>query len=285
MKKILLATTALTLSAGMAAAEVKFSGTAGAGFGTANGSDAEVWSGIDLNVTVTTTTDGGVTITAADDFGGGQLADWNDDYAIEAQTSDLDTPLVTVSYNGMTVRFDVDAIDDLYDDDQDGDIGFAAALGAFNVAAVVDTSPAANMPQLSYSLSGAASGLTFGLVGTDADDDGDAAAKITFGTNYMGLGVEVSSDNGGGDDGDTRVNELALSYDAGDVSLSMAADDNNDWSVGFGYTAGAMTVNFTTDEAEAWETNLTYDLGGKASFRAAASNANDYLAAGIQFSF
>jgi outer membrane protein OmpU len=48
MKKVLLATTALTLSAGFASADVSMSGTGGAGVFGAAGADLSVYSGVDL---------------------------------------------------------------------------------------------------------------------------------------------------------------------------------------------------------------------------------------------
>ena len=69
MKHVLLATTALAMTASFAAAEVSLSGTAGAGtisvakVGTGNTTaKSQVWSGIDLNVGASVTTDSGVTI-------------------------------------------------------------------------------------------------------------------------------------------------------------------------------------------------------------------------------
>jgi outer membrane protein OmpU len=81
---------------------------------------SEVFSGIDLNVSASVTTDNGLTITVADDFGGGMIADYDDDYAVEAQTSDLDTPGITISGGGLSLTVDNQAIDDRYDDSQNG---------------------------------------------------------------------------------------------------------------------------------------------------------------------
>ena len=48
MKKVLLATSALTLSAGFASADVSMSGSGGAGVFGASGADLSVYSGVDL---------------------------------------------------------------------------------------------------------------------------------------------------------------------------------------------------------------------------------------------
>jgi outer membrane protein OmpU len=86
MKKVLLATTALALSAGMAAAEVKFSGDARMGLnynsgGSAvpNGNTVRLEKRFTLNIDGSTTTDGGVTLGArvrirSDEADGGNKA-------------------------------------------------------------------------------------------------------------------------------------------------------------------------------------------------------------------
>jgi outer membrane protein OmpU len=290
MKKILLATTALTLSAGMAAAEIKFSSVAGAGYAS-NGTTDEIWSGIDINISGSVTTDGGMTISVADDIGGGKLIDWDDDYEVDTQGTAIGTPAVTVAYGGMSLKFDADAVDDLYDDDQDGDIGFAGTFGNLSVGATLDTKPDQDLedeegnltpiPSFSYSLKGSFEGVGLAIVGTDANDDGDAAAKVTATMSVSGVDLSVKADNKGA--GDT-VTTVGAAFESNGMALSLSADNNNDWDVGLGYTMGSLAVNFATDEASAWEANATYDLGGGASFKASA-NADDFLAAGVIFKF
>ena len=60
MKKILLATTALTMSASFAAADLSMSGRAGAG--AIGGATDGVWSGIDINISASVETDGDLSI-------------------------------------------------------------------------------------------------------------------------------------------------------------------------------------------------------------------------------
>ena len=115
MKNILLTTAALVMTAGVASAEVTFSGAAGAGVSSTGASDTEVWSGIDLNVNASVTTDNGMTISVGEDFGGGSLADWDDDYAIEAQGSDFDTPTITITSGSTSISLEAQAQDDLYE--------------------------------------------------------------------------------------------------------------------------------------------------------------------------
>ena len=64
MKKVLLATSALTLSAGFASADVSMSGSGGAGVFGANGADLSVYSGVDLGFSLS-----GASATGNDLFG------------------------------------------------------------------------------------------------------------------------------------------------------------------------------------------------------------------------
>lgn len=281
MKKVLFATTALVMTAGVASAEVTFSGAAGAGIAQTAGTNMEVWSGIDLNVAASATTDSGITVSVAEDFGGGQLADYDDDYAIEDQTSDLDTPTIVITAGATTISLENQEIDDLYDDDQNGDIGIATSFGDATVALTLDTDAAAGAPDYSYSLGYTVAGVALSLTGTDADANGNDAMEIgasyTMGNITVGL---TSDDNGGG----TRVNDLTVTYVAGPATITVSADDNDDWEASVAYTAGAMSVYFGTDESDAWEANVSYDLGGGVSLNAATNEA-EYVAAGINFSF
>jgi len=290
MKNVLFATTALVLTAGVASAEVTFSGSAGAGVTSSAGADMTVWSGIDLNVAASATTDSGMTVSVAEDFGGGQLADYNDDYAIEDQTSDLDTPTITVAMGATTISLKEEGIDDLYDDTQQGDIGVSTSFGAATVALTLDTrsdetDTAAGVTtddaQMSYSFGYSMDGITVSLTGTDADDKADAAMKVGVSYAMGDITVGLVSDNKGA--GET-VNDLTLTYAAGPAKITLSADDNDDWEASVAYTAGAASVYFGTDEESAWEANVSYDLGGGVSMNAAINEA-EYMAAGINFTF
>jgi len=305
MKNVLFATTALVLTAGVASAEVTFSGAAGAGVSKTKGVDMTVWSGIDLDVAASATTDSGMTVSVAEDFGGGQLADYNDDYAVEDQTSDLDTPTITIAMGATTITLEEEAIDDRYDDTQQGDIGIATSFGDATVALTLDTRSdetdcvltdaddtadctAANGTvtddaQYSYSLGYTVAGVALSLTGTDSDDNGNAAMKVGASYTMGNITVGVTSDDKG-QNGNDRVNEVTASYVAGPATISVAAADDDSWSASVAYTAGAMSVNVGTDNNEEWDANVSYDLGGGISLNAATNHA-EYVAAGINFTF
>ena len=274
MKNVLFATTALVLTAGVASAEVTFSGSAGAGVTSSAGTDMRVWSGIDLNVAASATTDSGMTVSVAEDFGGGELIDWDDDYAVDAQGSDLDQPAVTIVSGGVTIVLDDNEVDHLDNDAVAGDMSVSAAMGDATIAVVLDVDQSSGT-DFSWSL-----GYSMGQIGLSAsgqDDSSNFGATYTMGDVVLGVSTD---DDGAG----TTTNEVTLDYTAGAMTLGLAADDQDAWSVSVGYTAGAMSVNFGTDQDNAWDMNASYDLGGGVTARASINEA-EFMAAGINFAF
>jgi outer membrane protein OmpU len=289
MKHVLLATTALAMTASLAAAEVSLSGKAGAGVasvkvaGTKNletGAKSEIWTGIDLDVSASVTTDGGLTLTVSDDFGGGKLPDYADK-ELDLQSSDLDTPAVSASMGSTTVTFDRQAIDDLYDDDQTGDLGLSTSIGGVAVGLTYDTEAAAGEPQLSYSASGSMGAIAVGLIGTDANDDGKSAYKVSA---SIGLGDATVSASADMVDGADAVTEFGVAYAMGDVSLSYSADNQEDWDASVSYSAGNMTVSYATDEEDAYEIDASVSMGGGVSVNA-STDSNDTMILGVGFTF
>jgi outer membrane protein OmpU len=308
MKNILLTTTAMVMTAGVAAADVSFSGKAGAGISSTGGNSTAVWSGIDLDVSASVTTDSGITISVGEDFGGGSLADWDDDYAVEAQTSDFDQPTVKIAFGNTTISLEDGAIDDLYDDDQAGDIGISTTVAGASIGLTLDTDAAAaaaavpavvgvategalgaaaiaatnDQPSFSYSVSMPLGGLSVSANGTDADDNGDAANELAASYSMGDMTLTLSTDDKGAGD---SVNKLKVATNVGGATVTVSADDNDDWDLSLGYTEGSITLNVSTDEEAAWETNVSVDLGAGAAFRVSATDANEFVAAGVQFSF
>ena len=62
------------MTASLASAYVSLFGRAGAGV-LSNGTDSEVWSGIDIAISASVTIDGDMTLSVGDDIGGGKIAD------------------------------------------------------------------------------------------------------------------------------------------------------------------------------------------------------------------
>jgi len=287
MKRILLTTTSLVLAAGVAQADVTFSGKGEAGVfqdaapkdGGVTAADMTVYTGYDMNVAVSGASDNGMTFSAGFDMGAGSLHDGGDKEN-NLQLDDVALSAVTIGYAGVTIVVGQDKSDDLYDDGQNGDIAISGAFGGLNFAAVLDTDSAETSN--SFSLSGSAADMTWSLVSTDTDTGGDAAAKVTVGyTVSDALSLSFKHDNKGASD---AVNTLGATYAMGSLTLGLsgADDDTTDFSVG--YAAGPMSVTYATDESDNWEFDAAYDLGGGATAFASMDHA-DYTAVGLSFAF
>ena len=90
-KRILLTTTSLVLAAGVAQADVSFSGTAGVALIDDNGAsdatrvDMFFESYYDFDITASAESDNGVSVSVGFDMGAGNKIDYNDDDELEAQ--------------------------------------------------------------------------------------------------------------------------------------------------------------------------------------------------------
>ena len=322
MKKVLLTTTALVMTAGVAAAEVSISGTAGVAAVKSADATARMTSGVDLNFAVSAAADNGLTMAATVDLGEGELVDYNDDFAVDSQCATAETgtinadgtynndvdacsfvgssssPAITLGYAGVTVVVDAGGVDDLYDDAQHDDISINMDLGGLDTTITMDTDAADSHG--SYKVAYTMGDLTATLTGST---DPDSTTNATTG---------VVTDNSGG--------KLALSYAMGDLTLNASTDDNGtlkstntagfsyamdaitisytlantkeegwkDYDAKLAYSAGAMTASIATDEVGVSKVIAEYDLGGGATFFASSKSTkgtNNQQAAGINFKF
>ena len=276
MKKVLLATSALTLSAGFASADVSMSGTGGAGVFGANGADLSVYSGVDLGFSLSGASDNGMTFSASLDMGGGQTLDAGD---FELDTQDMgtdDNVSVAIGVSGLTITLSQDGVDDLYDDDIAGDIGISGAMGDLTYSVVTGLEDA---DPTSLSI-GYSAGAISGSVATS--DEGDASnVSISYAMGDITVSAESDTDRTGAD-----TSSVTVSYAMSDgmtVSLENS-EDVNELSVS--YSSGAISVGLTADDAatESWEATMAYDLGGGATFNL-GTNQDETTFAGVGFSF
>jgi hypothetical protein len=239
-------------------------------------------SGIDLNVSASITTDSGITLTVSDDFGGGSLIDWNDDNRVEAQTSDLDQPAVSIAMGSTKVTIDPGSISDLYDDAQTGDVQISTSMAGFSIDYVASQDTDANTN--SYKLGYAMGDLSFSVVGTTNGGAGENDAmkwSASYGMGDITLGIAMDN-NGDADD----VTTGSVSYAMGNgLSVSLSAKDNDDWDASVSWSSGGVSVTYATDEESAWTAYGSYALGGGASIFASSAAADSWSAIGVEFSF
>ena len=294
MKKVLLTTTALVMTAGVAAAEVSFSGKTQISLTDDNNKsgvsqDMQFTSGYDFDVTVSGASDNGITMSGGFDLGGGSLVDYDDDDAIEAQTGSTTSMDVAVSYAGWTLTIDQNGIDNLFDDSQSEDMSIAGSIGGLSVAVATDLENSTNSYKLGYSLGDVA--LTF--TGTNNDDAGGDASGISlsYPMGALTLSASVSDESDDGED-DTSIG-LTYAMDAITVSYTSITPGSNgsmgdEWDAKISYATGAMTASIALDEADATTMIANYDLGGATAFAAMhdkPGTASDLTTFGINFAF
>jgi len=276
MKKVLLATSALTLSAGFASADVSMSGTGGAGVFGASGADLSVYSGVDLGFSLSGASDTGMTFSASVDMGGGQTLDVGD---FELDTQDMgtdDNTSVTIGVAGVTIELSQDGIDDLYDDDIAGDIGISGAMGDLTYSVVTGLEDA---DPTSLSI-GYSAGAISGSVATS--DEGDASTvSVSYAMGDITVSVEADTDRTGAD-----TNTTTLSYAMSDGMTISVEESEGVVEASVAYSSGAISVGVTADDAttESWEATMAYDLGGGATFNL-GTNQDETTFAGVGFSF
>jgi len=305
MKKVLLATSALFLTAGVASAELTFSGKAQAGiikskdYDSATGTTPTpnntymVYSGFDLDIKASTTADNGMTITATVDQGSGFIADIADKN-LDAQADAMGAPEVKIAYNGVTVELESEGVQDYYDGDLDNyDVGISGAMGdlSYGIALETDKSESGTDDSdysymVGYSLSGATVTVKTNQVAGSNDK-----TKIILGYTIGDVALTATADNKGSA---KDVTTIAATYTAGPAKITLSAANDKDnntnknnrqsWDLSVAYTAGAYTINASTNESDAWEADVAYDLGGGATMFVATDNLDTSIA-GVTFAF
>ena len=184
------------------------------------------YSGYDMDVAVSGAADNGMTFAMGFDMGAGMIADQDDDRAMDAQAGAIATSAMTIGYAGYTVEIGDDKIDDLYSDDQNGDVSIAGALGD----------------------------LTFKIV-TDMDADVEAVAA-TAATYTAADATDGAAGTGGyvnasftaataGTAATYNPTSYSLGYTMGNVAFAMAGTEHNT----AGAAAAKMSLTYTMSDA------------------------------------
>ena len=297
MKRILLTTTSLVLAAGVAQADVSFSGTAGVALIDDNGkSDATRMdmffeSYYDFDITASAESDNGVAVSLGFDMGSGNKIDYNDDDVLEAQGNTIGDANVAVSYNGWTLTVDQAGLDNLFDDtDGSQDVQISGSIAGWSVAMTSDQEGSTN----SYKVGGNVGGVALTFTGTNNDDAGGDATGISasYAMGDLTVKAAMSDESNDGED-DTSVG-FSYAMDAltvGYTTIKPGSDGSlgDEWDASVKYSAGGMVASFALDEADATTVIVDYALGGGASAFAAMHDkpdtANDLTTVGLNFAF
>ena len=273
MKKVLLTTTALVMTAGVAAADITFSGAGEVGM-----NDGTLYTGYDFNVALSAAADNGMTFAMGFDMGAGEIADIADKET-DTQSGTIGASGVTIGYDGYTVVVNPGDVDNIYDDGNDHhDISFAGSFGGISATIAMDQEGGDS----SYTLGYSAGDVSLTMTGTNDDSAaGNNASKIVLGYAMGDLSAKVTA-NDNGSDADTT--ELSLTYAVTDaLSVTGAMDNADGYDMSIAYSAGAASANYSTDENDAWEADVSYDMGGATAFYATDSNSANIV--GVKFSF
>jgi len=310
MKKLLIASTALVATAGMASADITISGHAAAGIYSGLGNadavtvavdevaavpgnagtaavavSAETFSGdgiysnAGVDFTMTGATDNGISFSAAVNIDAGTEVDTGD---FELDGADGGTAgLGSVSMTGSfgTLTFDDAGIDNLYNDAYTAaDVSYSTTVGAVSLTVAHDTSGAADANSMSAGYS--ASGMGFTLLASDGSAGTSASVAVSYALNDS-VSVTGKTDQVAGAE---SVQTITASTTLNGVSVALSSANNSTWDVDLGYTAGGFALTYGVDETDGWTATATSALGGGATF-AAGVDSNDSMYAGVSFAF
>ncbi len=270
MKKILLATTILGMTAGFAAADVTTSASAAAGIASDAGGDYQSYSSIKIVVKGSAETDGGLTFSATTDLTAGRKFNVGGDLGdgFENKSGAFGMPTISIGGSFGTVSFSDDNFD-FYDDSHDeGDVKYEGTFGAITAGVISDVDTGDYSVKLGYSANNIALSLD-----TDSYDVYNVSAGYTFGSVTATLSTDES---------ETMYAKVA--YAANGISASVKVGDDDSYDVVLGYTANGLTVSAETDDTDYTKVEGSYDLGGGLSIVAGAdSDDSAYVGAAMKF--
>ena len=270
MKKILLATTMLVGTAGFAAAEVTFSGSAAAGIASDAGAAFETYSSVGLDVTFSGASDNGLEFGATFGASAGRSYDFGADptEAFADEDGAFGMPTVYVSGSFGKVAFSDDNYD-MYDDaNAGGDVEYTGTFGAVSVGLIADV----DASEFSAKADATFSGITLG-VNADTFGEYNVTASYTMGA----FTAEVSADQ-------DSYASVTGTYAAGAITAAATFDTDSAWDVALDYSANGMSAGVTYASDEAWEVTAGYDLGGGLSLEAGVNSAeNAFVGAAMSF--
>jgi hypothetical protein len=297
MKKVLLTTTALVMTAGVAAAEVSISGKTQVSVTATGNGDNVLNTHADINMALSGAYDNGMTMATTIGWDVGREADYNDDFQLDAAEGGASaaSPNMTIGYAGYTFTVDGEGLDNLYDDaNTSGNFGVAGSMGGVDFALTtnIDGGNSVN----SYSLGYSTGDITATMTGTN-DHGGVDATKIVVSYAMGDTTLTLTSDDA--DDNADTVTKVGVSTKIDAITFSYTAATNgtagssvgDDWDASIGYSAGALGASYSLDEDDRARLVVDYDLGGGASafatMQAGAANdgSGDFTAMGINFKF
>jgi outer membrane protein OmpU len=290
MKKLLIATTALVATAGMAAADITITGHAAAGIhsglddvttttSTTDVAADGVYSNAGVAFALSGATDNGISFSASVDVMAGNKVDQGDFEYDGADDGAMDLGAVSMTGTFGTLTFDDAGIDNLYNDAYTAaDVSYSTTVGAVSLTVAHDTSGAADANSMSAGYT--ASGMGFTLLASDGSAGTSASVAVSYALNDT-VSVTGKTDQVAGAE---SVQTITASTTLNGVSVALSSANNSTWDVDLGYTAGGFALTYGVDETDGWTATASSALGGGATF-AAGVDSNDSMYAGVSFAF
>ncbi len=292
MKKVLLATTILGMTAGFASAEIAFTGTASAGFASESGGDFEPYSKFELAIAATGESDSGLSFGASAAISGGVSPDRGGDFAADggdnmnpapaAPNAGFMKPTIFVSGDFGKITVKANGFKEYQDDNSETyDLEYTHTIAGVSVGVRTDLHGAAT-PLGAAATAGKSSiklGYTIGSVAlSGAYDEVGSKWGVSAAYTMNALTFTLATN-------DASVSSLKVAYaGANGISGSIKAASDDSWDVTAGYTANGLTVGAETNEADEWKVTGSYDLGGGLTAEAGFNASEDaYLGASMKF--
>jgi len=293
MKKLLIASTALVATAGMAAADITITGHAAAGFhsglasalgaGASAGDTADsaegVYSNAGVDFAMSGATDNGITFSASVSADAGNEIDTGDFQFDGTDGGSFGLGAISMTGAFGTLTFDNNGIDNLYDDSTSHDISYATTIGAVGLTIGYDATQGSDNAT-SASASYTASGMAFTLVASQAPGGTSTDLGVAYALNDA-VSITAGTDSTAGG---AAVQSIGATTTLGGVGVTIASNNNSEWDLDLSYSAGGWALAYGTSESDAWEATATASLGGGATFSAGV-NSEDATYAGVSFAF
>ena len=311
MKKLLIATTALVATAGMAAADITVTGHAAAGYhsqlltkgGASMSSVSEgIYSNVGVDFAMAGATDNGISFTASLNIDAGTEIDQADYQYDGADSGAAGLGAVTMSGAFGTLTFDDGGIDNLYDSDYSShDISYATSVNGVAITIAADANEsvvagAAGTDDASAKAVVTGGGMTYTLTASNHATAGmSTKIAVAYAVNDM-LSVNASSKSASAA-GAKQVGEVGATIVANGLTVTVASDNaqpSSGWDLDLAYSIGGVALAYGTDEGSSHDLTATYALGGGATFKAGMKNHGtsaakvafkDSVYAGVSFAF
>ncbi|MCW1951324.1 MAG: porin [Octadecabacter sp.] len=307
MKNVLLASTAVVLFAGAAAAEITFSGSADLGYNdNAAGDNDGFYSDLDVTAGLSVALDNGLTAAASlnlDDLGNGTDDGTVYELSLTSETAGLYYGDTNFAAQNVWVGAGDMAGDNFSEADGEEALRGEATFGAVSAQvsyALADSAGVRNtgddLQQLSIgaaadfgnvnvvvayqeAFSTAADGTAYNTANGDINDA--EVFGLSVGTSFGGADVRLAF----ADNGTDESTGISVAYPVGPVTINASYAENSTagerWDLGATYANGPVSVTVETDENDDWSLEGSYDAGnGIMAYAGVVDAGDDFYVAG-----